>query len=66
MSSPDQTFIEARQERYRNAHNSLDVDTLLAWFSEGIYYSDHGTDSPSMTKTFEVKIFHSDINQGSA
>ncbi|CZR62409.1 uncharacterized protein PAC_12306 [Phialocephala subalpina] len=41
-TTEERTFIEMRQEGYRQAHNSLDVSTLLSWMSQDIDYSDHG------------------------
>lgn len=38
----DKTLIEARQERYRQAHNSLDVEKFSELFSDDAEYSDNG------------------------
>ena len=42
MVSPDKEFVEARQERYRNAHNRAEVESFVPWFADDIDYSDHG------------------------
>jgi hypothetical protein len=42
MASTEQAFIEARQDRYRIAHNNLDVENFMKWFAEEVDYSDHG------------------------
>jgi hypothetical protein len=38
----DSDFIAARQERWRVAHNSLDVDKLMTLMTDDCDYSDHG------------------------
>ena len=38
----DTELIEARQEVYREAHNSLEVERFMALFSEDAEYSDSG------------------------
>jgi hypothetical protein len=43
MSSSEQEYIAGRQERYRQAHNTMNLDTLDPWVSEGLDYSDYGT-----------------------
>jgi hypothetical protein len=43
MSSSEQEYIADRQERYRQAHNTMNLDTLDPWVSEDLDYSDYGT-----------------------
>ncbi|KAF8863242.1 hypothetical protein BDZ45DRAFT_670541 [Acephala macrosclerotiorum] len=50
-AAEERTFIEKRQENYRQAHNSLSVPTLLSWMSEDIDYSDHGIGVAHITKS---------------
>jgi hypothetical protein len=38
----EKTFIEARQECYREAHNSLDSERFIQLFADDVDYSDHG------------------------
>jgi len=44
-------LIAARQERYRQAHNTLEVPALLAWMSDKIDYSDNGIGVAHLNKT---------------
>jgi hypothetical protein len=39
----EKAFVEARQERYREVHNSLDPKALSELFSDDAEYSDNGT-----------------------
>jgi hypothetical protein len=43
MTSSEQEYIADRQERYRQAHNTMNLDTLDPWVSEDLDYSDYGT-----------------------
>ena len=43
-------FVRARQERYIECHNKLDVPKIMEWFSDDVDYSDHGK-LPSFTKS---------------
>ena len=38
----EKIFVEARQERYREAHNSLDSERFMQLFADDVDYSDHG------------------------
>jgi hypothetical protein len=41
----EKTFIDARQEQYREAHNSLDPERFIDLFADDVDYSDHGIHS---------------------
>jgi hypothetical protein len=43
MTSAEQEYIASRQERYRQAHNTMSLETLDPWVSKDLDYSDHGT-----------------------
>jgi hypothetical protein len=42
----EKTFIEMRQDYYREAHNSLDPERFIELFADDVDYSDHGISSP--------------------
>jgi len=46
----EKIFIEARQERYRESHNSLDAERFSELFADDAEYSDNGI-SPFVLET---------------
>jgi hypothetical protein len=39
----DKKLVDARQEHYRQIHNSLDPERMIELFTDDVDYSDHGT-----------------------
>jgi hypothetical protein len=44
-------FVRARQQRYIERHNNLDVPKFMLWFSDDVDYSDLGLGAEHLSHT---------------